>query len=431
MKKNNSQKWIKLKKIMQSDITKIIFAACFIISVVFLNISFFIKQRQSPETYFININDVDRLTDGTTVVQVSKLQTAFKANQGKIEEWVTVSAILELDQNGEIIWDYSPNSIDHHVDHELVGRDGGYFFCDSFKDAISFVNRTSKEVEWTYRLEDINWTEVNNDWDANHYYNLPCDQWFMQECIDWSHLNDIDFKDYGTWEALLISIRNFNLVIEVNFTAAWQKVNASASDITWYYTGTLVHQHNPDYLPNGNVLIVNSDYQTFIEVNMSTKQIVWEWSHPSIRWPRDCDYMPNDQYLITDVDRALIINRTTGEILIEFGEIFGGYEADYVPWSNTVLVSSGSSGVIKEYDATTGEIVWEWGTDVLKQIAFGNCIFLIVYESLWIAIGIFMKSKLRWLLIIPMILLIGLEIYPLVDYNNLLANIFVKTINGR
>ena len=415
---------------MRSDITKIILAVVFIISAVGLNFSFFLRQRASPQTYFININDVDRLANGTTVVQVSELQTAFKANQGKIEEWVAVSAIIELDQEGNIIWDYSPNGIEHHVDHEIVERQGGYFFCDSFKDAISYVNKTTKEVEWNYKLEYINWTLVNSSWDADHYYNLPCNQWLMRECIDWSHLNDIDFKDYGTWESMLISIRNFNLIIEVNYTAARQRINATAEDITWYYRGNLRHQHNPDYLPNGNMIIVDSDKQRLIEVNMTTKEIVWEWTHSSIKWPRDCDLMPEDRFLITDVDRALIINRTTGDIIIEFGDIFGGYEADYIASSNTVLVSSGSSGVIIEYDADTGEVVWGWGTDVLSQITVGNCTFLIVYESLWILIAIFMKSKLRWILIIPLVILIGLEIYVIIGYHDLMALVFTMAING-
>jgi outer membrane protein assembly factor BamB len=417
-------------RFLRSDITKIVLAVIFVVCAISLNISFLLKQNFSPETYFININDVDRLADGTTVVQVSKLQTAFIANQGKEQEFEATSGILELDQNGNIIWEFTPNGIDHHVDHEIVAYEDGYFFCDSFKDAIKYINKSSMEVEWEYKLEDINWTEVNSSWGPDHYYNMPCNQWNMIQCIDWSHLNDIDFKNYGSWEAMLVSIRNFDLIIEVNYTAARQRINATAEDITWYYTGKMHHQHNPDYLPNGNLIIVDSDNQKFIEVNMSTKEIVWEWTDSSIRWPRDCDLIPNDCYLITDIDRALIMNRTSGEILIEFGKIFGGYEADYITSSNTVIVSSGSSGVIIEYDANTGEIVWKWGTDVLKQIAFSNCIFLIIYESLWIFLGIFMESKNRFFLIIPLLLLIGLEVYILVDYHNLTASLFEFAING-
>ena len=134
--------------------------------------------------------------------------------------------------------------------------------------------------------------------------------------------------------------------------------------------------------------------------------------------------------MITDVDRVLIINRTTGQILNEFGPIFGSCEEDYLSSSNTILVSSGSSGVIKEYDINTGEIVWEWGTDVLIQIAYSNCAFLIGYEVLWILIGIFMKSKLKWVLIIPLIALIGLEIYIMAGYYDLTTKIFVASING-
>ncbi|NHJ46514.1 MAG: hypothetical protein FK733_01885 [Asgard group archaeon] len=422
--------WGKIKKFFKSDKVKIVLVISFVISVFILNISFFIRQSINPHSYFINVNDADRLADGTTVVQISELQTAFRANKGKIEEWVSVSALIEIDHEGNIIWDYSPNGLEHHVDHEIISRDGGYFFCDSFKDAIKFVRRSTKEVEWSYRLEDINWTQVNSSWGPNHYYNLPCNQWNLETCIDWSHLNDIDFNDYGTWEGMMISIRNFNLIIEVNYTSARFRDNATAEDIVWYYTGALSHQHNPDYLPNGNILIVDSNNQKLIEVNKTSKEIIWEWTHQSITWPRDCDLMPNNRLLLTDLDKVLIINRTSGEILREFPRIFGGYEADYLIGTNTVLVSCGSSGILIEYDCDTGEIVWRWGSNVLISIAYSNCIFIILYELTWIVTGIFMKSKWKWMLIIPLLILIGFEIYIMIAYHNLVTNIFLLAING-
>jgi len=416
--------------VLKSRWTKIIGTITFILLLTFVNSSFFIHQRITPESYFINCNDVDRLASGSTIVQISELQTAMIANQGKTEPWVSVSGLLEIDSQGNIIWEYMPDGLVHHVDHEIVERNGGYFFCDSFKDAVKFVRKSTKEVEWAYHLKDINWTLVNSTWGPNHLYNLPCEQWDLEECIDWSHLNDIDFKNYGTWESMLISIRNFNLIIEVNYTRASQRTIAVAEDIVWYYHGELTHQHNPDYLPNGNLLIVNSDKQKIIELNMTTKEVIWEWSHPSLSWPRDCDLMPNNRLLVTDVDKVLIVNITSGDIIHIFEPIFGGYEADFLPVTNTVLVSCGSAGVILEYDIESGKIVWRWGTDVLKHIVYSNMFILIFYEFLWIMIATQMKSKKRWFLIIPFGILIVLELSLIIGYYPFMVNIFVSSING-
>jgi hypothetical protein len=295
---------------------------------------------------------------------------------------------------------------------------------------VKYVRKNTREVEWSYHLGDINWTEVNPEWCADHYYNLPCDQWNLKECIDWSHVNDIDFKNYSSWEAMLVSIRNFNLVIEVNYTSAREKDLAIASDIVWYYRGNLSHQHNPDYLPNGNIIIVDSNNNKFIEVNRTTKEIVWEWSHPSIEWARDCDLMPDDRYLITDIDKAMIINRTTGKILHTFPRFFGGYEADYLSETNTVLIACGSSGEIFEYSLDTGEKVWSWGSNALRQITIGNVVIFILFEITWIIIAFSIQTKMKWMIIIPMLILIGLEIYVVADFYTLLTKIFVRMING-
>jgi len=420
----------KIKGILKSDKTKIIAVIGFLILIISLNFSFFIRQKITPHSYFVNINDADRLSNGSTIVQVSEMQTALRSNDKDTEEWESVSGLLEIDQDGNIIWEFFPDGVLHHVDHEIVQRDDGYFFCDCIKDAIKFVRKSTKEIEWTYRLEDINWTQINASWGAEHYYNLPCNQNDTEECIDWSHLNDIDFKDYGSWESMLVSIRNFNLIIEVNYTRASQRETAVAEDIVWYYTGNLSHQHDPDYLPNGNLLIVDSNNQKLIEVNMTTKEIVWEWTHASIRWPRDCDVMPDNRLLITDIDKVLIINRTSGVILQIFSKIVGGYEADYIASTNTILVSSGSSGVLYELDCETEKIVWKWGSDVLKQITYSNCLICIFYELFWILVGFQIKSKWRWLLIITLLAVIGFELYLMIGYYHIAANLFTRAVIG-
>ena len=412
--------------------TKIILSLIFFILFFCLNGYFFIHQKITPYSYFININDADRLDNGNTIMRVGDFQTAAIANLGKEARRKSYSGIIEINQEGEIVWQYTPDGLTSHVDHEIIEKDDGYFFIDSPADSICYVRKSTKEIEWVFELGDINWTAVNSSWDESHLFNNPCRQWNMETCVDWSHVNDLDFKDYGTWEGMLISIRNFNLIIEVNYTKARASSTALASDITWYYQGNLFHQHNPDYLPNGNIIIVDSDNQKFIEVNMTNNEIEWEWTHPSVTWPRDCDLMLDNCFLITDVDKVYILNRSSEEIIFTVSNTFEAYEADYIEDTVSVLISYGVTGILKEFDINTGELIWKWGSNVPKQIAYVNSIFLILIEGFWIYEILSTETRKKWIKIlktIPLALLICFHLFVMIGYHQIMVYLFTISIN--
>ncbi|MGD9397750.1 MAG: aryl-sulfate sulfotransferase, partial [Candidatus Thorarchaeota archaeon] len=104
--------------------------------------------------------------------------------------------------------------------------------------------------------DDINWTDlaITAGWsqDALEYVQNPSG--------DWTHTNDAEWvngtKLGRTYDSLLISIRNFNLILEVNYT--------DTKEVIWWYGepedyDTLNHQHNPDIRDNGNIIICDSE----------------------------------------------------------------------------------------------------------------------------------------------------------------------------
>ncbi|MBD3351669.1 MAG: hypothetical protein GF364_09310 [Candidatus Lokiarchaeota archaeon] len=406
----------------------VIVTLMFILSILAGNLAIFIYQHYNRSEFLIYINDVDRLPDGNTLVRVGEFQTTLKIMGGK-ERKNCFSTIMELDELGNIVWQYIPEDPatihpDHEVKKKAMKGTIGYFFTDCLADKIRFLERDTKEITWEYWFGDIDWQQLNSSWDEDHYYNKP-------ETSDWSHVNDIDFKNYGTWESMLISIRDFNLMIEVNFTRAQDRTKANYSDIVWWYGGDNVLKcpHNPEYLPDGNILIVDSEHYSLIEVNRTTKEIEWEWENSEIMsWPRDCDIMGNpNRYLVTDVDEVFILNKTSGEVELRIPH--GGYEADYIDSTNTILIGGDTNGKIWEFNADTGVKVWEWGKGggpvILARV---NLSILAIFEVYWVLVIFSQNKPKKWLKILPLVALIAIELFVIFDFQIVHDFFFTRAI---
>jgi hypothetical protein len=72
----------------------------------------------------------------------------------------------------------------------------------------------------------------------------------------------------------------------------------------------LEHQHDPEVLPNGNLLVANHGTpQEVVEIDPTTEEIVWRFALPDRRmWPvRDANRLPNGNILITGTTQLLEI----------------------------------------------------------------------------------------------------------------------------
>jgi len=91
----------------------------------------------------------------------------------------------------------------------------------------------------------------------------------------------------------LFSPRNFNCLVEMD--PQGQVVRIIGEE---YLRG----QHDPEVLPNGNILVANHDRpHEILEIDPTSEEIVWRFAILQRRmWPvRDADRLPNGNILIT------------------------------------------------------------------------------------------------------------------------------------
>jgi hypothetical protein len=210
-------------------------------------------------------------------------------NPGFDVEWLPNNNILfvlprygvfEIDRNGKVVWSYLDTKVSHDVDRLPNGNTlvvwGGR---DEIGDAqVKEINKAGKIV-WAWYAKD-------------HFFKLPYKDIYDQ---GWTHTNAVTRLPNGN---TLISPRNFNFLIEVDPQGVVVRTIGE---------GLLRYQHDPEVLPNGNILLVNHRRpNSVIEIDLNGK-IVWQYimSDPNT-WPvRDADRLPNGNTLITGTTKIV------------------------------------------------------------------------------------------------------------------------------
>ena len=99
------------------------------------------------------------------------------------------------------------------------------------------------------------------------------------------HLNDVEALDAGMagafplFEAgdVMLSLRNVNAVLVVD-GRTWR--------VKWSMTGPFLMQHDPDFLPNGNILVFDNritgptprfGHSRVLEIDPATREVVWSY----------------------------------------------------------------------------------------------------------------------------------------------------------
>jgi len=207
-------------------------------------------------------------------------------NPGFDTEWLPDNHILfvlprngvyEIDRNGNVIWSYSDKKVSHDADrlpngNTLVAWGGG----DEISDAQVKEINPNGEIVWAWYAKD-------------HFNKAPYKDIYHQ---GWTHTNAVSRLPKGN---TLISPRNFNFVVEVD---------PQGSVVSTLGEGIFNSQHDPEILPNGNMLVVlqwrDRPHQA-TEVDPETGEIVWQFALPKRNtWPvRDANRLPNGNTLIT------------------------------------------------------------------------------------------------------------------------------------
>jgi len=229
--------------------------------------------------------------------------------------------IIELDMKGEIVWEYAlPDHLKRYTnpgfDVELLPGDTVLFVLPG--KGIYEINRKGKVV-WSHldkkvshdadrlsngntlyvfgnedKISDAQVKEVNPDgkivwsWYAKDEFNKP--PYKDADYQGWTHTNAVTRMGNGN---TLISPRNFNCLVEVD--PKGKALRIVGEDF-------LEHQHDPEVLANGNILVANHQKpHEVLEIDARTKAVVWRFAIPKRRlWPvRDADRLPNGNTLIT------------------------------------------------------------------------------------------------------------------------------------
>ena len=249
--------------------------------------------------------------------------------------------------------------------HGATYRPDGSLIVANCKDDSIIEIGVSGQVTWRYDLADLNWTCVNSSFTKDCIVNQP-------NTMEWTHLNNVDFRMRNGTEYMLISPRNFDLIYEINFTAARQQAKANEQDITWYFGfpghhELLYHPHNAHYLTNQTIITSDSDNNRIVEINYTAKQITWTTpSDLNLIWPRygDVNKLEPSRMLITDSfnHRLVEINMTTGKILREVsGSLVQPYQANYVTKDTAFVTDDSAEAVI--IDLNDGSTLWHYESD--------------------------------------------------------------------
>lgn len=409
-----------------------------------LLVSFFIVFALSNSIFLIlyqnneirlNIFDADRKSNGNTLVVCTSF-VEIRNYPNRIEEEDPVEPdrpdhrVIEINNAGKILWEFTGLAYPHEV---VELPNGHLLIADTNFDRVIEVNYPDEDIVWSWEPKEINWTEVNGNWDSDHYYNNYKD-------FDWTHLNDVDFKEYDTWDACLVCLRNFNLIVEINYTAEIEGPANNPQNIVWYFgdyddPSIMNMQHNPEYTEDGNILVADSSNNRIIEVDKDKKEVIWTYDE-GLKFPRDADEVGKYNILITDSgnNRIIEIEKKSKKVVWSYrADVVSPYEADRLENGNT-LIGNGIGGFVSEINSY-GMVLWTYGFSFFRIFFYMNSSELLLFEIL----GIFSirrspeyknampkERKMKMWTIRFLIIFLGPTILMFFIYNDIVNLIFMN-----
>lgn len=280
--------------------------------------------------------DAELLENGNVLVSYATHLPASECPEEHLEykpDRCVRNNVVELDYDTkDVVWEYRwlDAFINHHEVHDSDRLPSGETaIVDMGNDRAFVVDESGSVVwEWSAREQIGPGTDF---WEEFGGPSRPAPE------SDWTHMNDIDRTDDGDF---LLSIRNFDVVLEVN------RSTKEIEHVTGQPRGTdkevegrepiLDDQHNPMLVGNeSHVVVADSEADRIVEVNRSSGEVVWTFRE-GLLWPRDADRLPNGNTLVTNSLRYEVEEVTPeGEVVWRYEVAWNGkrgipYEADRV-----------------------------------------------------------------------------------------------------
>lgn len=265
-----------------------------------------LPDNHNPQRHrIIEVNMLGEIIWEYVVPQQGFVEAELLSNNN-ILYTVGAKGVYEIDRNGKIAWSYLTNKIDHDADRLPNGNTIFVFGMNDQKSDAQVIEVNPKgEIVW--------------QWYAKDYFDKPPYSDINVE-HSWTHTNAVSRLPNGN---TLISPRNFNFVVEVD---------PKGEVVRTIGEGIFSSQHDPEMLPNGNILLANQNRpQRATEYDPKAGKIVWEYLIPDREnWPvRDANRLPNGNTLITGVTEIVEVT-PEGEIVWRLrlqGVTFSGQEA--------------------------------------------------------------------------------------------------------
>lgn len=197
--------------------------------------------------------------------------------------------VYEIARNGDVVWSYLDEKVSHDADRLENGNTLVVFGNDDKVDDAQVKEIGPKgDIVWSWYAKD-------------HFHKKP-----FKDIEDrgWTHTNAVTRLSNGN---TIICLRNFNITVEVD---------PQGSVVRTIGEGILHGPHDPEVLPNGNILLANQAMpHEAIEID-STGKIVWRFRMPQRKtWPvRDANRLPNGNTLITGSTEIVEVTKD-GEIV--------------------------------------------------------------------------------------------------------------------
>ena len=233
-------------------------------------------------------------------------------------------AILELDWDSNVVWEYRYPLLHHDFERlpngntlvltwELMPDEvtrqvkGGH---ESGHGGAGMLGDTVREVTPA--------GEVVYEWNSWEYLDVEEDRiCFLEGRAEWTHQNTLNVTPEG------------DLVVSFRQTDTVGIVDRASGNFQWKWgRGSISHQHNPTMLPNGRVLIFDNGphksgftHSRVIEVDTGTDEIAWEYrGDPPISFYSyhisGAERQPNGNTLICEGAPGRIFEVTPGKEIV-------------------------------------------------------------------------------------------------------------------
>ena len=247
--------------------------------------------------------------------------------------------MVEADRHGNVVWEH--RDPDHHHDHRRTESGGAiYMTVEPMDPSLAAkvqggIRDSAPEGMWADVLVEVD-VNGNRIWEWRAAEHLDVDRHILtvnDRRDEWSHGNTLapvpsslsPLLGGNERGGVLFSFRNISTV---------GIIDKASGEIVWELGyDTLAQQHDPNMLPNGNVLIFDNGshrrdaglpFSRAVEVNPVNNEVVWEYTdNPAYNffsaYISGARRLPNGNTLITEGQFGRMFQVTPdGEVVWEY-----------------------------------------------------------------------------------------------------------------